>query len=300
MRPSLPGNKLLFPIASLAVVILLVGCSANDKAPPGLIKGTTATATVERGDIVSVLTLPAVVVGSVSFQVTAPSEGAVTEFHERRLIFVSADGRRHEIPGPEGSAFVRALVSLNIRVPAHYPIAEARLEGFALSARVDGPALYRLYSSPISARGQISQGPGPFDCPLLHRVPTTEDIAGAPELTAVTEPGGGAFGAEGGAASGGGTLTISCAVPRDIEVFAGMPAVVALTTAEVRDVLVLPVEAVAGAARRGEVLLETPNGVEVREVELGPTDGFRIQIVRGLAEGDVVRIPGPDLAGMSE
>jgi hypothetical protein len=283
----------------MGALILLAGCSSNDEAPD-LIRATTATATVERGDIVSVLTLPAVVVASASFQVTAPAEGAVTEFNERTIIFVSPDGSRHEMQAPEGGTFVRALVSLNLRVQPHYPIAEARLEGFALRAAVEGPAIYRLYSQPISARGQIKGGPGPFDCPLLSRVPTSGDLAGTPDVTmteGATEGGSGSFVAEGPA---GGTLTISCAVPSDVEVFAGMPAIIALTTAEVHDVLVLPVEAVAGSADQGEVLLETPKGVEVREVDLGPTDGLRIQIVGGLAEGDVVRIPGPDLAGMSD
>jgi hypothetical protein len=222
------------------------------------------------------------------------------QLDEEMLVFLSSDGSRREISAPEGSAFARALVSPDVRVPIHYPIAEARLEGFALRGTVEGAAIYRLYSQPTSARGQILQGPGPFDCQLLNRVPTSDDPAATQEIAitgGATEGTPGSSDAEGFASAG--ALSVLCAVPRGIEVFAGMPAVVALTTAAVRDVLVLPVEAVAGAARHGEVLLETPNGVEVREVELGPTDGLRIQIVRGLAKGDVVRIPGPDLAGGS-
>ena len=94
-----------------------------------------------------------------------------------------------------------------------------------------------------------------------------------------------------------GPLTVVCVVPADLTVFEGMPAVLALTTADVRDVLTLPVEAVAGTAERGLVLLEGPDGPVEREVVLGPTDGIRIQIVSGVDDDDRVRVPGPDLDG---
>jgi hypothetical protein len=77
-----------------------------------------------------------------------------------------------------------------------------------------------------------------------------------------------------------------------------MTAILAVTTARALNVLVLPVQAVAGSSQNGKVRLVLANGAtEDREVSLGITDGSLIEIKTGLKEGDVVQVPGPFLSG---
>jgi hypothetical protein len=266
-------------VAVLSAVTLVGGCSADSdtdwKGPTGD-RGAGATVTVSRTDIVSVVTVPATVRVSPAVELTAPGPGAVTAFQPHSIDFVQG-GHTATVRLPAGLTITRPFVDVGVPVPAHYPIAEARVDGFGLVATADQSVLYRFYSPPRSARGQIKSGVGPFDCPLAHSVPVFADEAAPAPAKA--------------------ELSIVCIIPNDLNVFAGLPGVMAVTTAEVHDVLTLPVEAVAGSAQRGTVLVEGPDGVVERNVRLGPTDGVRIHVVDGVTEGERVRVPGPDLAG---
>jgi hypothetical protein len=181
-------------------------------------------------------------------------------------------GARGRLALPAGVHVVRPLVAAGRHVPSNYPVAEAQVDGFALVAQLDAAATYRLYHRPVDARGQIEQGPGPFPCPLADPVPRPAGRTQS-ELADLT-----------------------CVVPADLTVFAGMPAVMAVTTAVATDVLVLPIEAVAGSSQQGQVWLVDGAGQRrLRDVALGITDGAEIEIRSGLTEGDTVLLPGPDL-----
>lgn len=275
-RSALVGVSLLASVA-------LVGCAPNENDAASA-ERPEASVTVGRGDIVSVITLPAMVVAAASFPVAAPAQGSVSEVRPHSLTFVSKDGTATQVQAPEGSEFLRPLVPLHTVIPAQYPIAEARYHGFALRARIDGPAIFRLYSPPAFARGQIEHGPGPFDCRLLHHVPSFGELSEAQ-----------AEGWPGGPGGGMASLSVLCAIPPELSVFAGMPAILALAIGEARNVLYLPVEAVAGSAQRGQVFVRTAAGVELRDVQLGLTDGMRIEVKGGLSEGDIVVLPAPHL-----
>ncbi len=216
---------------------------------------TAATIRAERGSIVSTLVIPATVQAGVRVQVTAPAAGTYSAADIAKFL-------------PEGLVLERTLVSPGRHVPQNFPIAVAHTAGFALVASLTETALLRLYSVPTQATGQIKDGPGPFPCPLADRVP--QQGSDAPTLT--------------------------CLIPAEFTVFAGMPAVIAVRTASAQDVIVLPVEAVAGSSQHGQVWIVGAQGHrELRDVQLGITDGVQIEIRSGVNVGDSVLVPAPDL-----
>lgn len=144
---------------------------------------------------------------------------------------------------------------------------------------------FRLLQIPAEATVTVTGGPAPFTCTNL-RMGTA---AAAPE-------------AEGGdpAAAGGTTSAgITCAVPGDVTVFAGLAAEIEITAGTAQGALVLPVTAVLGRVEQGKVWVLGEDGEpEERAVTLGLTDGTVVQITEGLAEGDEVLefVPGQDVA----
>jgi hypothetical protein len=73
---------------------------------------------------------------------------------------------------------------------------------------------------------------------------------------------------------------------------------VAVVTGEARDVLILPVTAVAGESDQGYVTLLEDGRPVRRDVRLGLTDGLNVEIRAGLAEGDRVLVPPEDPLGI--
>jgi hypothetical protein len=224
---------------------------------------------VARGSIQSVVTLKATVAAAPSGVITSPVAGVVLQ---GALRIKQLNGSVVPVAVPRGATVTKALVTPGQQVPARFPVAEVKAAGFGMVAEVDSASLYRLYTPVLSAKAQVTNGPGPFSCALVSPVPTRTHTDSA-------------------------TLRVTCLVPADLPVFEGMPGVMALVTAEERDVLTLPLEAVAGSAARGTVNLVRPSGVAQQSVTLGATDGNRIAILDGLAEGDRVTLPAPDLAG---
>lgn len=257
-------------LAGLGVLLALAGCRAADADPAGPTAGAeAATATVTRGSLTSTVILPAQVEAGAVVRVTAPAAGRYT-VRGNSIEYDDAAGRSHTVALPGGVVIHKSLVAPGAQVPLNFPVAEARVTGFALVGTLDQSALYRLYARPGAVRGQVTEGPGPFGCPLADPVP---------------------------AAAGDAPVVLTCVVPPNARVFAGMPAVMAVETGTAEDVLMLPVEAVAGAAESGSVWLIDAAGKRVeRQVRLGVTDGASIEIRSGLAEGDTVAVPGPDLA----
>lgn len=80
----------------------------------------------------------------------------------------------------------------------------------------------------------------------------------------------------------------------DLKLIEGMPARVALVTAEKTGVA-LPIEAVAGISHKGQIYVVAAGRVELRNVTLGITDGSYVLVTDGLAAGEVVQIPSPSI-----
>lgn len=139
-------------------------------------------------------------------------------------------------------------------------------------ASVGAAEQYRLTSQPDTATVTIEGGPAPFECGGVT----------------IAQP-------TGESAATGASATLSCSVPDDVRVFVGLAASIELVAGAASDVLLLPTTAVLGSADSGLVYRPGVSGEpeEVR-VELGLTDGSRVEVRSGLAEGDQVLqfVPG--------
>jgi membrane fusion protein, macrolide-specific efflux system len=146
---------------------------------------------------------------------------------------------------------------------------------YVAEAQVAPELLYRLYREPDEIAVQIDHGPAPFACPFKS---LGTDPGGSNPLDA--------------------PVYLTCAVPGDVRVFAGVRARVVVTTGHVENVVTVPVEAVSGGADTGLVWVVGTNAQSSpRTVTLGLTDGVRIEIVSGLTVGDRILEFPPDTNG---
>ncbi|WP_347350318.1 hypothetical protein [Intrasporangium sp.] len=261
-----------------ALALVTAGCAPGattltDGGTAGAESSRESVESVEAvaGSVESTLVLEAVVQPSAPVTVTARAAGRYSLVDEN-LRLSSGGSRSQAVALPTGIVVDELTVSSASEVPVNHPVARGHTRGFALVAKVPASALYRLYSPPRGARGQIDKGPGPFACILVDPVPQPGD----------------------------GEATLTCAVPDSVHVYAGMPGLLSVRTGFARDVVVLPLEAIAGDASSGTVLVLRPGRApEEREVHLGVSDGSRIAVLSGLRAGETVRVPGPDLGGRS-
>ncbi|WEO78633.1 efflux RND transporter periplasmic adaptor subunit [Cryobacterium sp. SO2] len=156
---------------------------------------------------------------------------------------------------------------------------------YSVSGSLSPEQQYRLVTQPTEASITITNGPAPFTCTGL-RISTP--LAGADaDPTA-----GGADTGSGTAASG---TTVSCAIPAEVTVFPGLAAQITIAGGKAENVLVVPTTAVKGSAETGVVWFVLEDGTtEERPVTLGMNDGTSVQVVEGLAEGDLINqfVPG--------
>lgn len=147
---------------------------------------------------------------------------------------------------------------------------------------------YRLLGKHTRARVTIKGGPTPFVCRDL----TVGDSAAA----APAPQGGGEAGGEAGMAAGGGdsATSVTCRVPARVVVFDGLTMSMMIPAGEAERVLVVPVTAVRGLLTRGKVWVLVDGKPRPRTIDLGITDGKRVEVVSGLSEGDEVLryVPG--------
>lgn len=151
---------------------------------------------------------------------------------------------------------------------------------FNVSGTLSPDQLYRLLNRPTEATITVFGGPAPFTCTGLA---ITTTLAGAD------------------AGTGGGGTSVTCAVPTDVVAFNGLQAEMSIPGGVSENVLVVPVTAVEGAAGSGNVYVVQPDGsTEVRAVTLGLNDGINVEVIEGLAEGELVLqfVPGaPEVPG---
>jgi hypothetical protein len=153
---------------------------------------------------------------------------------------------------------------------------------FSVSGALSPEQQYRLLTKPTEASVAITNGPAPFTCTSLA---ITTPLAG--EAT-------GGDGASGGQPATSGT-TVTCAIPAEVTVFSGLAAQITIAAGLAENVLVVPTTAVTGSAQTGVVWFVMPDGgTQERSVTLGMTDGTNVQIIDGLAEGDLINqfVPG--------
>lgn len=167
------------------------------------------------------------------------------------------------------------------------PVGRIAPPGFHVSGSIPPEQLYRLLQRPTEAEVTIAGGPAPFTCGNLT---ITTPLAG--------EGGTGGSGGGGGETPSGPVVT--CTVPADVTVFAGLTAQLVIAGGIAEDVLVVPTTAVEGSSGTGTVYVVLADGAtEPRTVTLGLTDGVLVEVVDGLEEGETILqfVPGAPAGG---
>jgi multidrug efflux pump subunit AcrA (membrane-fusion protein) len=190
------------------------------------------------------------------------------------------------IAAPVAGTISALSIVTNQTTTAGTVVAQIAPPGFSVTASVQPTDRYRLVTAPTEATVTVSGGPAPFTCTSLT---VTTPLAGAGTGTTPDDPGTGDPGA------GSGT-TARCVVPADVTVFPDLVAQLTISAGIAENVLVVPVTAVLGAAESGVVYVVDPETgeTEERQVELGLSDGINVEVVDGLAEGELVMqfVPG--------
>lgn len=133
---------------------------------------------------------------------------------------------------------------------------------------------YQLLDPPISVQALIDGGPAGFDCAW----------AGLGQAS-----GGEAMPSSREVAPTHGSVTMRCKIPNDVRVIAGLTGTMVLTMQEPTDALALPVTTVVGSEGQGQVVVVHDDGsTSVRNVELGISDTFWIEITGGLEKNEQV------------
>ncbi|VEI13504.1 efflux RND transporter periplasmic adaptor subunit [Trueperella bialowiezensis] len=146
------------------------------------------------------------------------------------------------------------------------PVAKLSPDTFSAHAQLTPELLYRLATVPDTATITIKDGPAPFECTGLK---LDTGIDSQPKTAEETTEAG---------------VRLTCTIPGEQRVFAGLAISMTVTGGEAADVLALPVSAVEGRYGTGYVYLPTddPEAPEKHEVVLGLTDGAMIEIKEGL------------------
>jgi len=312
----------LVGLCVLAVVVAAASaCGSSDQggtAPELGPRGETHT-TVKptRQDLSNRLSLSGKVTMNPLFGLVAPAKGEVrfldvqpprrTPTKPTRVATVWVDGVPKRVSVPAGAVFAGRLVDDRSTVTAGMPIVSAKHVGYAIEAEVDGEQAYRVSDGLKSVKAQIKNGPGPFACTVLGTIAAlpagTIPEQPTPRTTGTPDPSGDASpppagdesesGNEGSAPSG---LRLVCTAPANVKLINGATATIEVVTEQATNVLVVPVEAVAGSQGKGKVDVVRPDRSRAtKDVVLGLTDGKVVQIKSGLTGDETLAVPGPDL-----
>lgn len=276
-----PGHRLR-RLALAAVLLLSVGtaaCTEEGQGPsiPGEEDDPANVHPVTRGEISSVVTLDARVESGAEVVIGAPESGSAYDQVRPAgtvidagdaLARYEADGQSRTVTLPVEVEVTDVLVADGSSFEKATELMSVRLHRLAVVGTGDAATLYRLSKHSAEAKAQIVDGPGPFDCRVLGQVGLKEE-----QVTAACIPD-----------------------SADLDLYPGLAGLLAVEVGSKDDVLTLPLKAVAGAADHGVVNRQVGDEFERVEVGLGLSDGARIEITQGLAEGDKISAVPPSLS----
>jgi multidrug efflux pump subunit AcrA (membrane-fusion protein) len=182
---------------------------------------------------------------------------------------------------------------------------------YTVAGSVTAAQQYRLLGKPGPAEIELVGGPAPFQCVEVTLKNNASDDGGTGSLGMSGSGGGPGMGVgfamagpggRGGQQDGGSTPTgtLSCAVPSDQQVFAGLGATMTVSAGVATDVVTVPLTSVKGSVKEGVVWIAGSSGgaPEQRQVQLGLNDGSAVEVVSGLTEGEQVLefVPGAPAA----
>lgn len=232
---------------------------------------------VERGSIANELSLAGNIARDQNVTVRSETNGTITAVHVSEGATVTAGQhlftirqdypvRTIEVYAPEAGEIVQLGVIRGQGVGIGGELLMLSPARYHLLATVQPVQLYRLVGAPTEGTVTITGGPAPFTCTGV-RVQVTNE----------------------------GNASVRCAIPGDQVVFAGLPAQLDLALGQVEDALIIPTTAVKGGAASGIVWVDTGEGEpEERTVTLGINDGFFVEVIEGLTQGEQIRqfVPG--------
>jgi len=279
-------RRWIFPI--LMVVILGAAAAAlvkiaffPDAAPAAAVSPSAQIAdpvvAVERGEVANALSLPGTIARDAPYSVRSEIDGTVTAVHvadgqavvagQKLFTIKQADPVKNvDVVAPEAGDVSEIAVVKGQPASIGGELAKLTPARYHVQATVEPVQLYRLQGAPAEGSVTIQGGPAPFTCTGL-RVEVAED----------------------------GTTTVTCAVPAEQTVFAGLQTQLDIDLGTVSEVLVVPTTAVKGGDGTGVVWVDAGEGELVeRDVALGVNDGTIVEVTSGLEEGEQVRqyVPG--------
>lgn len=312
-------RRRLFRVGAVVSVAVLSGCTSSGESAetPGLEPRGTVLTTVKptRQNLTNQISLAGKVTINPVFGIVAPVGGEIRYVNREpsktpatRPMWVATvwnDGVPRKVEIPKDSLMAGRLMEDRAEVTAGMPVVSARHAGYGIVADIDSAQAYRLSGSVKTVRAQIKNGPGPFTCTALGTIaalpagtipeppPPSPDPqqSGAPEVKEPTNPEGGA--PEGSEPTG---LQLVCTAPDAVRLINGASVTLDVVTARATNVMVLPVEAVAGVQGKGKVdVVGEDRTRKTVDVVLGLTDGKVVQIKSGLRGDETIAVPGPDL-----
>lgn len=306
------ARKWVFPILWIVVFAVIAAALAKIAFFPDRSEATDPAVpsaeivdpqyVVGRGTISNDVTLTGTVAADAAVPVPATGTGEVREVYVGAGAWVNAGQEvlllKGQVANPDGSvsndwSTVTApvsgvLSSFSALVGQQFavgdPVGQIAPPGFHVSGSIPPEQLYRLIQRPSEAQVTITGGPAPFTCTNLT---ITTPLPGQGQGTGGTQGG--------GTGSGESGPTVTCTVPGDVTVFAGLAAELVIAGGIAEDVLIAPITAVEGASGTGNVYVVLPDGsTEQREVTLGLNDGVNVEITGGLEEGETILqfVPG--------
>ena len=285
-------RRWIFPI--LMVIVLGAGAIAlvkiaffPDQAPAAALEPSAQIAdpvvAVERGEVANELSLTGTIARDAAYPIRSGVDGLVTSVDVAEGQSVAAGQKLFtikqtdpvkniDVVAPEAGEVTELAIVKGQPATIGGELVKLTPARYHVQATVEPVQLYRLLNAPTEAAVTIQGGPAPFTCTGL-KVAVAED----------------------------GTTTVTCAVPADQTVFAGLQAQLDIDLGTVSDVLVVPTTSVKGGSGTGVVWVDPGTGeLEERDVSLGVSDGTTVEVTAGVEEGEQVRQFVPGLAAGNE
>ncbi len=267
-------------IGSIAVALVKIAFFPNEEVAEAAEPTGTLTAPqvqVSSGSVVSEIIVDAKVARDAEVAVKAQASGEVTEVRVARgaevakgaVLFVvkqSYPWRIVNVVAPVAGEVTGLDVIKGQPVSIGQEVGKVEPFTHHVTGTIEPTMLYRLLDAPDEATATIQGGPAPFECTGLEIDVSAEGVA-----------------------------SVTCDVPKEVTVFAGLPVSLAIQAGTANDVLTVPVTAVKGGAGTGLVWVAGTGGeTEERQVTLGLSDGTVVEVVDGLRAGDTVLefVPG--------
>lgn len=327
-RCSLVG----FAVTSLLVATVLTGCdnSSSSEVTQASQNANSGSGSIEvtTGDIVPTLSLKAEVQQKPAFTLTLAERGSFKSAVKPGQVVkagavVGWTGGK-EITTPVEATITQVAESSD-ELPANYAVLGYEYRGFGITVPV-GSLLRHAQVADLSGKFQITDGVGPTDCLAVvtagasgtesSDLQATQDNSANQSANATgQEPktihpanyssedsqADADKGSAGNSAPNVSSEPIAshdqavCLIAKDVDVSAGQQANLVISANRREGVLTLPVSAVAGRLTQGKVTKLVGGKEEVTSVQLGATDGAKIEIVAGLQAGDHVSLEAPNL-----